>query len=328
MQHLSPIYLSLILFLGPALSGSTAYDPLRATGEYRFFDTTFTTDSGREIPLRVFHPSVFEDSPTPVILFSHGLGGSREGSNYLGRHWSGRGYVTVFVQHPGSDSSVYQGKPPQEIRRALQAAANTENYLLRIRDIHDTIEALENFHRDPANSLHGHLDLSRIGMSGHSFGAKTTQAVSGEQSGFARSDSNSARHPAIRAALPMSPSPAKARSPETSFGAVDLPWLLMTGTQDGVPAGLSDTTPDDRRLVYAALPPGDKYELVLDQAEHHAFTEHHARGRSRNPAHHPAILAISTAFWDAYLGGDKDAGKWLKQETLPVLAPQDIWQFK
>ena len=55
----------------------------------------------RDIPLRVYLPAATEAAP--AILFSHGLGGTREGCVYLGKHWSARGYVAVFLQHPGSD---------------------------------------------------------------------------------------------------------------------------------------------------------------------------------------------------------------------------------
>ena len=54
-------------------------------------------------------------APVPVILFSHGLGGNREGSKFLGEHWAARGYVAVFLQHPGSDDSVWKGKPSRTL---------------------------------------------------------------------------------------------------------------------------------------------------------------------------------------------------------------------
>ncbi|MCU0982443.1 MAG: dienelactone hydrolase, partial [Pirellulaceae bacterium] len=61
--------------------------------------------------------------------------------------------------------------------------------------------------------------------------------------------------------------------------------------------------------VFPALAPGDKFELVLDKAEHSVFTERPLPGdrEQRNLNHHRAILAISTAFWDAYLRGDAAA---------------------
>ena len=67
---------------------------------------------GRDVPLRVYLPS--DRAPAPVILFSHGLGGSRAGSAFLGVHWAARGYAAVFVQHPGSDDSVWKDLPAAE----------------------------------------------------------------------------------------------------------------------------------------------------------------------------------------------------------------------
>src|SRR5277367_31956 len=76
----------------------------------------------RDIPLRVYLPT--NTAPVPVILFSHGLGGNREGSQFMGEHWAARGYVAVFLQHPGSDDSVWKGKPPGERMPDMNRAAS------------------------------------------------------------------------------------------------------------------------------------------------------------------------------------------------------------
>jgi hypothetical protein len=71
---------------------------------------------------------------------------------------------------------------------------------------------------------------------------------------------------------------------------------------------------------------------VLDKAEHSAFGERALtgdKGVQRNPNHHRAILATSTAFWDAYLREDPAARKWLDgDEVRQVLDPADRWQKK
>ena len=82
--------------------------------------------------------------------------------------------------------------------------------------------------------------------------------------------------------------------------------------------------------VYPALK-CEKYELVLDGAEHSAFTERALPGEAgkRNPNHHRAILALSTAFWDAYLMGIAPAREWLQGDgPRSVLEEKDCWQFK
>jgi hypothetical protein len=47
----------------------------------------------------------------------------------------------------------------------------------------------------------------------------------------------------------------------------------------------------------------------------------------RNPNHHRVILALSTAFLDAYLRGDKDALPWLNGAgPRSVMEPADDWK--
>lgn len=278
----------------------------------------------REIPIRVYRCG--EVNSAPVVLFSHGLGGSREGGEFLGEHWAARGYVAVFLQHPGSDTSVWQGKRPLQIMSAMREAANGENYMLRVKDVPAVLDQLELWNEERGHKLFGAIDRERIGMSGHSFGAVTTQAVSGQ--GVLRGGSPFTE-PRIKAALPMSPSTPSVGDPKTLFSQVKIPWMLMTGTHDV--ASIGGATVESRLAVFPALPPGGKYELVLDQAAHSAFTDRKLPGdkQPRNPNHHRVILALSTAFWDAYLQGDEPAKAWLDGDgPREVLEPPDTWQKK
>ena len=132
----------------------------------------------RDIPVRVYLPT--NTAPAPVILFSHGLGGSRAGSAFLGRHWAARGYVAVFLQHPGSDDSVWKEQPIFLRMQAMNEAASLKNILLRVQDVPAVLNQLAVWNSDKKHPLASRLDLQRTGMSGHSFGAITTQAVSGQ----------------------------------------------------------------------------------------------------------------------------------------------------
>ena len=276
----------------------------------------------RDIPIRVYLPS--SSAPAPVVLFSHGLGGSRAGSSFLGEHWAGRGYVTVFLQHPGSDDSVWKNQPGEQRMVALKKAASLDNFLLRVRDVPAVLNQLELWNSAKNHQLFGRLDVTRIGMSGHSFGAVTTEAVSGETlpaSGQKFTD------PRIKAAVVFSPSAPELGDPAKAFGAVKIPWLLMTGTKDVSPIGHADMR--SRLAVYPALRGAPKYEVVLNNAEHSVFTDRALPGdqEPRNPNHHRAILAISTAFWDAYLRKNPDARAWLDGPgPRSILEPDDRWQ--
>jgi predicted dienelactone hydrolase len=263
-------------------------------------------------------------APAPVILFSHGLGGSREGSAFLGQHWAARGYVAVFLQHPGSDDSVWKNAPGRTRMQSLKQAASLENFMLRVQDVPAVLNQLEHWNADKTNLLAGRLDLTRIGMSGHSFGAVTTEAVSGETFPVGGQKFTDRR---IKAAIAFSPSAPRAGSATKAFAAVRIPWMLMTGTKDVSPIGNADL--QSRRAVYPALHGAPKYELVLSNAEHSVFTDRALPGdrEPRNPNHHRVILALSTAFWDAHLRGDTEALTWLNGSgPCSVTKPEDEWQ--
>ena len=131
----------------------------------------------RSVPVKIYFPKTGR-GPFPVIIFSHGLGGSRDGYEYLGRHWASHGYVSVHLQHQGSDTAIWKGqaRPLEALRNSLKDPRNAINRPLDVRFAIDQMEKL-NTDRGPLN---GRLDLSRIGMAGHSFGAWTALAVIGE----------------------------------------------------------------------------------------------------------------------------------------------------
>lgn len=306
----------------------TAYNPLSVgTGSSRAPLDLDVVDTKRKrtIPIRVYRPGI--GGPAPVLLFSHGLGGARTNNAYLGEHWAARGYVVVYVQHPGSDESVWKEARPMQRMAAMRRAASAQNFLLRVADVPAVLDALTAWNAQTGHALAGALDMTRIGMSGHSFGAVTTQAVSGQALPNKRTPYLDAR---IDAAVIMSPSVPQNVPANVAFGAVAMPWLLMTGTEDGSPIG--NTTVDNRLAVYPALPNGNKFELVLHNAEHSAFGDRALPGEqqgTRNPNHHRAILALSTAFWDAYVRQDQGALAWIKGAApSSVLEPKDRWQRK
>jgi predicted dienelactone hydrolase len=311
----------LVCFAGSA----EGYDPLSLPkgAEGRKSDFTVRDEARkREIPLRVYLPAA--NKPAPVVLFSHGLGGTRQGSVYLGKHWSARGYAAVFLQHPGSDDSVWKDQPLAKRMDAMKQAASAQNFMLRVRDVTVVLDQLERWNKEDRHVLRGRLDMKRVGMSGHSFGAVTTQAVSGQSVPLAGQRLTDAR---IRAAIAFSPSKPRRGDSAAAFGSVKIPWMLMTGTKDSAPIG--DPDPASRLDVYPHLPATiDKYELVLFNAEHSVFTDRPLPGdrEPRNPNHHRAVLALSTAFWDAYLRDDAAARDWLRGPgARSVLETDDRW---
>ena len=158
------------LMAGASLPGASGkgYDLLAVDAGFRAESRELKVHDAarnRDIPVRIYLPA--NEKPEPVVLFSHGLGGSRAGSGFLGEHWAARGYVAVFVQHPGSDDAVWKEAAPGERMAALREAASLENFWLRVKDVAAVIDQLEAWNK--TGPLAGRMDLTKIGMSGHSF---------------------------------------------------------------------------------------------------------------------------------------------------------------
>lgn len=311
--------------LAGRLMAAEAYDPLAVGKDPAQSHTHEVLDAARErtIPVRVYLPTA--TSPAPVVLFSHGLGGSRDNNPYLGEHWAKRGYAVVFIQHPGSDESVWKEAAALQRMAALRQAASAENYLARTLDVPAVLDALARWNAEENHPLHRRLDLEKVGMSGHSFGAQTTQAMAGQVAVVGR-QTISKREPRIDAAVMMSPSPPQRGDAAQSFAKVDIPCLLMTGTRDDSPIG--NTTPEDRLKVFPHLNQAPAWQVVFDKATHGAFGERSLRGAPpADPRYHKAILALTTAFWDAELKGSAAARTWLNEEAAKqVLSPADRWE--
>jgi predicted dienelactone hydrolase len=323
MKNILAVYALVIASLVP-LKAESLYDPLKLPGVEIVSKTFDVKDAKRDrtLPVRIYLPEAPE--PAPVILFSHGLGGSRDNNPYLGNHWAKRGYIVVFIQHPGSDEAVWKEKRPGQRMEAMKQAASLENFMSRTRDIPVAIDALTAWNGDKTHPLHDRFDLKHIGMSGHSFGAVTTQSVAGQS---AAGGKVTFTEPRLSAAVMMSPSPPARGDPAAAFSSIKIPCLLMTGTLDDSPIGNSKAA--DRLKVFPNLTGAPAWQVVFDKATHMSFGERELRGNSEiGNRYHKPILALTTAFWDAHLRGDKSAKAWLNGAgARSVLAPEDKWEI-
>ncbi len=181
----------------------------------------------RSVPVKIY---LFGDGDgkKPVVIFSHGLGGSRENNAYLGSHWAEAGYVAVFMQHPGSDESLWKDTPPKDRMKAMQSGASGKTFRDRMGDVPFVIDMLEKWNAAAGHPLNGQMDLDHIGMSGHSYGAVTAQALMGQKYGGRQLF----HEPRLDAFLLMSPSPPPKGTPQAAYGHIAAPIFCMTGTKD------------------------------------------------------------------------------------------------
>ena len=232
--------------------------------------TWHDTQRDRTLPVKIYSPESGK-GPFPVIIFSHGLGGTRETYEYLGRYWASHGYVSVHVQHPGSDDSVWRGVGLGKGMAAMrQAAADPRNALNRPRDISFVIDELERINRDKTSFQH-RLDLNRLGVAGHSFGAFTALAVAGQVIAPGAVIEKSLADPRVKAIIPMSaPVPSNRGRLDEAYAGVRIPCLHMTGTRDASPIG--DTQPAERRLPFDHCRNSDQYLITFTEGDHMVFS--------------------------------------------------------
>jgi predicted dienelactone hydrolase len=280
----------------------------------------------RDVPVKIYSPRT-GSGPFPVILFSHGLGGSRDGYEYLGEYWASHGYVSVHLQHLGSDDAVWRDAGLLKAKRAMQkSAANPQNAINRPLDISFAIDELERLNRDASPWRH-RLDLDRIGVAGHSFGAFTALASAGQrfQPGVAKD--SSLADPRIKAAIPMSaPTPKNKSRLDEVYAGVKIPCLHMTGTKDSSPIG--DTTAEERRLPFDHCKNSDQFLITFKDGDHMIFSGRTTRKNPSDEKFQQLIQQSSTAFWDAYLRGDPKAKSWLTNEFEGVLDDAGKFEFK
>lgn len=279
--------------------------------EVRLFDWT-DAKRDRKVPVKVYSPAD-TGMPSPLIVFSHGLGGSREGYEYLGRHWAGHGYISVHIQHLGSDDQVWRGQaqPMQSMRRA---AADPQNAINRARDVSFVIDQMEKLNGEEG-VFKNRVDLGRIGVAGHSFGANTTLVAAGQIFILPGGKELGFSDPRVKAAVPMSsPVPRNRADLGRAFGKIVVPCFHMTGTLDDSPIG--ETTAADRRLPFDNIVGVDQFLIVFNGGDHMIFSGRSrpssAAGRGeKDGLFQDLIRQSTTAFWDAYLRSDAAAKTWL-----------------
>jgi len=271
------------------------------------YETWRDIERGRDIMVKLYKPA--GDAAAPVVVFSHGLGGSVEAAPYLGKHLASWGFLAVHVQHPGSDAEVWAGlKERRAILGALkQAAKDPKNAIDRYNDIPFVLNEIER--RSASGELHA--DSDRMALAGHSFGAHTVIALAGRQYKVGKK-TVSFKDTRLRAGMALSPpSPQKKTSPadyEFIYGSIDLPLLHVTGTEDGNPLDSGDAA-INRQIPFSQISKAPQYLLVFDGADHTVFGG--GGRRRRSPDWYPQVQAqvaeAATAFFLAYVVKDVEA---------------------
>ena len=260
----------------------------------------------KDLHVRIFYPD--GSGKFPVIVFSHGAGGSQDCCDALTRHWASYGYVTIQPTH--DDSAV------QRRNTGRDALRNPALWESRPQDISFILDALPSL-ADRVPGLVGKIDSARIGVGGHSMGSYATEAIAGALVDLPGHPGRNFADPRVKAVLCLSPQgPGQFGLNDHSFDQISLPYIGITGSLDTF-GGVA--RPDWRKTPFERSQPGDKYHVFIKGANPMSFITAHTLVPHRL-AEGEAILGYTNsaalAFWDAYLKGDAHAKAYLQSDAL------------
>jgi predicted dienelactone hydrolase len=149
-------------------------------GEYGSVEETITlTDSSRNRTFNVviYKPQTWKQGKTPVVVISHGLASKPEDFADIGKHLASYGYFVVAPQHIGSDYQQAQNLIEGISRKVFEL----NEFIDRPADISYVLDYLE---QQNQGVYQGRLNLTEVGVGGHSFGGYTALAVAGAEIDF------------------------------------------------------------------------------------------------------------------------------------------------
>jgi predicted dienelactone hydrolase len=136
------------------------------------------TSRNRKFQVIVHRPKTFPQGKIPVLVMSHGLGADPSYYAARAQHFASHGYVVAVPEHPGSGTTQAQ----------KFLAGDSKDYFLvsefidRPKDISYVLDELG---RQNTSAFAGKLNLSAVGVLGHSFGGYTALALAGATIDFA-----------------------------------------------------------------------------------------------------------------------------------------------
>jgi predicted dienelactone hydrolase len=215
--------------------------------------------------------------PRPLILLSHGFGGTAIDLAWLGAGLAAHGFIAVAINHPGNNRSEDRTVDGYALK------------WLRAVDLSAVIDAMR------ADRTFGdRIDLGRIGAAGHSYGGYTVIAIAGGITDPARTEAfcrspaadalctsqpdatelrqksemrlttdpdfrqryslagQSYRDERVRAVFAMAPGPMPAFTPE-SLGAISIPVAIVAGSADEIAPAASGAEALGKLIPHASL---------------------------------------------------------------------------
>ncbi len=258
----------------------------------------------------------------PLVIFSHGKGGLRLQSTFYTAFLASHGYVVAAPDHTG-DTIVELLREVKDSGN-IQADSTVQAIVDRPLDVIAMLDLLEDLLPEDVAAV---TDLSRVGMTGHSFGALTSFLVATADS---RIDVVVGQTPTSQDVIAL--------QQRTPLQEVSIPMVIQS-------AHLDQTLPEDTnaRPLYDTLT-SSKAWLSLSRAGHFTYSDlcvldvdaisaavdldvsnvlDDGCGPDAIPAPlaQPAIRSSAIGAFNLHLRGSEGSGLFLTQAALDKIAP-------
>lgn len=210
---------------------------------------TYTRADGVRIDAKVL------DAPgcAPLVIISHGLGGSLAGNAPLASALNRAGYRVVVPSHPESGRELLRRVFMGGRAAIARAAAEPRLLQLRIDDVTAILDAEARRCAVPFKVL-----------AGHSMGSRTANIEAGAGNGASIRGRD--RFNAYISISPLGEG-GSGMFPPGGYSSIRKPMLMITGTQDDSVDGGYET----RLSAFEGLSPGRKRLAIIDGARHSAL---------------------------------------------------------
>jgi predicted dienelactone hydrolase len=259
---------------------------------------------GLPAPVQLYRPEPLPWGPRmppqgfPLVVISHGLGGSSSSYTYLAEYLASGGIAAVAVEHAGSnDQQLYALLTGQS-----DAVVQDEEFLRRPQEISLTLNTLTRL-TNTSSPLEGQLNLNRVGVVGQSFGGYTALALAGatfDMAGLRQvcPPSTLSFNPSlllqcqvvrlgdpgtrlsdrrVRSILVMNPVGSALFGP-TGYGRIAVPTFVVAGTADTIAPAFPEQI-----VPFTWLTTPNRHLLLINQGTHFSTIGDVAQGEQPVP---------------------------------------------
>ena len=258
--------------------------------------------------------------PYPLLVFSHGYGGSGLGSAFFTERLAARGWIVVAPDHHDSHSAVRIRTGQKKefdrlglLRHAKEIASSSPRdrwkYPYRLNEMKLTLERMLNH-----PSFGKLIDRQRIAVGGHSFGGFTALGLCGTIK-----ECHDIR---IKAVLLFSTGAGGYLFTEDELRGVRIPSMLFIGEREKDQYRGTKTMSELSDKIWRSMSP-PKYFLEVKEANHFSFNNRfmdnrRARLLSGTEEQYEVIRRYSITFLEKHVAGKNDSGRVLEQSD-PML---------